>query len=239
MKHKLVKRLLIASLLVSALIVTSITTAYANEDEESVDVGDPPSGENVIRNENEVEIDIDTPASVTGERMEGNGTVVDFTTSGSKAFYTIVDNDQQTFYLIIDMDKPQNNVYFLSDINRAELGVAAANTPDDQARVAPTPPNGMEEPELALESEDVTGTTSGTDTDDNNLGFLLTVVVIGIVGAFAYFFLVVKKKQTKNKSEDNAVMSEDYEDDFEGDMYEEDFYEEDHTETEQQQQEDR
>lgn len=231
MKGKLIQRIMIAILLVSSFAIAPISSDYVNaeeqdkkEKEETKEVqepGEPPSGENVIGKEEEVEIDIDTPASVTGEKMEGNGTVVDFTTNGSKAFYTIVDNEQQVFYLIIDMDKTDNNVYFLSEINRSELsgGDATAN----QNNVAPTPPAGVEQPEQEVQSE--------TGTSDNNMGFLLTVIIIGLVGAVAYYFLVVKKKQNKNATseDDEDEMTEDYEDDFEEDYYEE---EENVTETE-------
>src|SRR5699024_8787390 len=41
----------------------------------------------------EQEIKAETPASVTGQKVEGTGTVTDFVTSGSKAFYTITDSD--------------------------------------------------------------------------------------------------------------------------------------------------
>lgn len=243
MKGKLIKRIMIASLLVSSFAIAPIGSAYANaepnkeeqkaenakekeqdkkekeetkevqepENETPKNIGDPPSGENVVGKEKEVEIDIDTPASVTGERMEGNGTVVDFSTTGSRAFYTIVDNDQQVFYLIIDMDKTDNNVYFLSDINRAELDGATTANQNDQANVAPTPPADVEQPEQEVQSE--------TETSDNNMGFLFTVLILGLVGAVGYYFLVVKKKQNKNTSEDDDEMTEDYDDDFEEDYY--------------------
>lgn len=246
MKGKLIKRTIIASLLVSSLAIAPISSVYANENDkptkqeqttekakakekekeekakqetnqveepkqpETQSIPEPPSGENVVGQEEEVEIDIDTPASVTGERMEGNGTVVDFSTSGSKAFYTIVDDDQQVFYLIIDMDKTQNNVYFLSEINRGELSGVTA---EDKNNVAPTPPNGVEEPEKEIQPE--------KEKDDNNLGFLLTILILGGIGAVAYYFLVIKKKQNKNESDlDEDEMSEDYEDDFEEDYLE-------------------
>ncbi|MFP3722671.1 DUF4366 domain-containing protein [Niallia circulans] len=229
MKGKLIKRTMIASLLVSSLAIAPISSVYAKENEkpkeeqtdkkqetnkneeakksENQSIPEPPSGENVVGKEEEVEVDIDTPASVTGERMEGNGTVVDFTTSGSKAFYTIVDDDQQVFYLIIDMDKTENNVYFLSEINRGELG----GQKTDENNVAPTPPNNVKEPEKEIKSE---------ETENNNLGFLLIVLIIGGIGAVAYYFLVIKKKQNKNNKEDDMAedeMPEDYEDDFEED----------------------
>jgi hypothetical protein len=148
-----------------------------------------------------VELDIETPASVTGEKMEGNGTVVDFTTSGSRAFYTIVDSNQQVFYLVIDMDKTENNVYFLSDISKSELeGVPAGEN------VSPVPT-----PEQDLESAKL------EEPKESGNGFLIMVLLVAAVGVAAYYFLVIKKRQGKGNNEDEDdedMMEENYEDDM-------------------------
>ncbi|MGR5993235.1 CD1107 family mobile element protein [Bacillus cereus] len=79
---------------------------------------------------------------MNGKKVDGTGTVTDFTTSGSKAFYTINDKDNNVFYLIIDLDKTQNNVYFLSDVKKTTLdGTATATTSKDGASVKPNVPN--------------------------------------------------------------------------------------------------
>ncbi|WP_186672951.1 CD1107 family mobile element protein [Sporosarcina sp. BP05] len=150
-----------------------------------------------------VELDIETPASVTGEKMEGNGTVVDFTTSGSKAFYTIVDSEQQVFYLIIDMDKTENNVYFLSDISKSKL----EGVPAGKENAPPIPAPGQE-----LES------AIAAEPKESGNGFLLLVLLVAAVGVTAYYFLVIKKKQGKGNNEDDEddedMMEEKYEDDM-------------------------
>lgn len=165
--------------------------------------GDPPSGENVQANEVIEEIEAQTPASVTGETMQGNGTVVDYTTSGSKAFYTIVDTEQNTFYLIIDMDKTQNNVYFLKDVNQSDLEGVATSVNEG---VAPTPPPNLTEPETEVEPEE---TNSG-------LGFGLIVLLLAAIGVAAYYFLVMRKRhQNKDDNTEDDEMEEYYDDDFE------------------------
>lgn len=167
--------------------------------------GDPPSGENVQANEVIEEIEAQTPASVTGETMQGNGTVVDYTTSGSKAFYTIVDTEQNTFYLIIDMDKTQNNVYFLKEVKQSDLdGVATTNDSVNEG-VAPTPPPNLTEPEAEVQPEE---TNSG-------LGFGLIVLLLAAIGVAAYYFLVMRKRhQNKNDDTEDDEMDEYYDDDF-------------------------
>lgn len=176
------------------------------------DVAQPPSAPpnadlNVKTNGNAKKvtekIEVETPASVTGEKMQGTGTVVDFTTTGSKAFYTIVDNDHQTFYLIIDLDKTDNNVYFLSDINKETL--EGANV----GEVAPPPPPVVDNDEDKKPQE----------KESSNVGFYF--ILIAMIGGIAVVYYLRKKKQ------DNADQ-DDYEDDFEdgNDDYENDFEDE-------------
>lgn len=177
------------------------------------DVAQPPSAPpnadlNVKTNGNAKKvtekIEVETPASVTGEKMQGTGTVVDFTTTGSKAFYTIVDNDHQTFYLIIDLDKTDNNVYFLSDINKETL--EGANV----GEVAPPPP-----PPVVDNDED----KKPQEKESSNVGFYF--ILIAMIGGIAVVYYLRKKKQ------DNADQ-DDYEDDFEdgNDDFENDFEDE-------------
>lgn len=165
--------------------------------------GDPPSGQNVKENEVIEEIDAQTPASVTGETMQGNGTVVDYTTSGSKAFYTITDTEQNTFYLIIDMDKTQNNVYFLKNVNESDLN----NVPTINEGIAPTPPINMPEPEAVQEES------------NSGLGFTIIVLLIAALGVAAYYFLYMRKRhQHTAEDNDDDEMDEHYDDRFDDEL---------------------
>lgn len=159
-------------------------------------VAEPPSGPDVNIETIEEKIEIDTPASVTGQKFEGTGTVTDFSTSGSKAFYTITDRNSQVYYLIIDLDKTANNVYFLSDINKSELE-------GDTEIVAPIP-------EPQVESAVV------EEPKESGSGFLLFVLLLAGVGVAAYYFLVMKKKHAQGNTDD------DDEDDENMDNYEDD-----------------
>lgn len=198
-----------------------------NEDTEkqtkNENIPDPPRDESLIGDEEDVkEIEIETPSSVTGEKMEGTGTVVDFSTTGARAFYTIVDNDNNTFYLMIDMDKADNNVYFLSDVNQEQLGSeSASSSKSDNKNII----NDQENNETEKEDEETQQAVATEKKDDkkdesSNLMFTLIVVLVGVVGAFGYYFLVVKKKNAKNASDDpydeDDEMLEIYEDE---DMY--------------------
>lgn len=211
----LLKKSLVSTLFASSLFLVSInstndvviaatqTPPVAPSTEQPA--GDPPSGENVEANEVIEEIEAQTPASVTGETMQGNGTVVDYTTSGSKAFYTIVDTEQNTFYLIIDMDKTQNNVYFLKDVKQSDLD-GVATTSNSSESVAPTPPPNLAEPEAEVQPEE----------SNSGLGFALIVLLLAGIGVAAYYFLVMRKRhQNKEEETEDDEMSEYYDDDFE------------------------
>ncbi|MHB0803832.1 DUF4366 domain-containing protein, partial [Bacillus thuringiensis] len=149
--------------------------------------------------------------------VDGTGTVTDFTTSGSKAFYTINDKDNNVFYLIIDLDKTQNNVYFLSDVKKTTLdGTATATTSKDGASVKPNVPNQKQ----AEADKTIANTQSALEKpkeESNNNSFLLIVLVIAGVGVTLYYFLVMKKKKKKkNQNEEEEGMEDgQYEDRFE------------------------
>lgn len=221
------KKVLLATMLFSSILFLgfpSINLAYAKGNSESVeakekekkeeekakvaaeekaeekgDVAEPPSGPDVNRDEVTETVDIETPASVTGQKIDGTGTITDFSTSGSKAFYTITDSDQKVFYLIIDLDKTDNNVYFLSDINKSELSGPAESE------------NTIQQPAEQVESANMEA-----PKEESGNGFLIAVLLIAVVGVVAYYFLVMKKRQGRGneEDEDNEEMNEDYEDNF-------------------------
>lgn len=194
------------------------------EDEDKKQNVPKPPNENVTGEEEIVPVEIETPASVTGEKMEGQGTVVDFSTTGERAFYTIVDNENETYYLIIDMDKSENNVYFLSDVNKAEIS-SMANSTDQKERIIPESQTNEETTdEVSDESTAETALSSKEapeKEENNNVGFMITVVVIALAGAFAYYFTTKKKKakegsetQTEELGDEDDLES--YQDDFLG-----------------------
>ncbi|PET96721.1 hypothetical protein CN527_20930 [Bacillus cereus] len=222
---KLTKRSFFATALMCSLSFASVSNfAYAEEKKaetpkvtENKPVGEPPSGPDVKAEKKEQEVEAQTPASVNGKKVDGTGTVTDFTTSGSKAFYTITDKDSNVFYLIVDLDKTQNNVYFLSDVKKTSLdGTATASK--DGASAKPNVPN-----QKLAEADKTTANAQPAaekpKEESNNNSFLLIVLALAGVGVALYYFLVMKKKKNQNKAnEDEEVMEDDY--------YEESFEEE-------------
>lgn len=222
---KRTKRLFLATVFICSLLFASVSNfAYAEEKKaetpkvtENKSVGEPPSGPDVKGEKKEQEVEAQTPASVNGKKVDGTGTVTDFTTSGSKAFYTITDKDSNVFYLIVDLDKTQNNVYFLSDVKKTTLdGTATATASKDGASVKPNVPNQKQ----AEADKTIANTQSALEQpkeESNNDSFLLIVLIIAVVGVTLYYFLVMKKKnKKKNQNEEEEGMKDgNYEDHFE------------------------
>lgn len=179
-----------------------------DEDNESPELYN--NDENLDQSKRNVEVikkPIETPASVTGEKYQGSGTVTDFTTTGSKAFYTIKGTDNSVFYIVIDMDKTEDNVYFLSEINGEELTleeVSSQSQPEPQSKPEPEP-----EPQSQSENE----VNENADVNLTPLIFFV-LVVIGIV-LYYLFFGKLKKfnpllngKKQKNDKEDKEDKKE-------------------------------
>lgn len=141
-------------------------------------------------------VEANTPASVTGEKFQGTGTVTDFSTSGSKAFYTIKDKDQNVFYLIIDMDKTDNNVYFLSDISKANM--------ETQGQTNSSQASNQQQTQQSVENQ--VKPTQEKKSSSNS--FLWIVLVVAGGGLAGYYFLVFKKKQGQNNSENTTEAGE-------------------------------
>lgn len=161
-------------------------------DEEN-DSPDLPSGENKDQSDRfkeTIKKPMETPASVNGEIYNGSGTVVDFTTTGSKAFYTVKGADNSSiYYIVIDMDKTENNVYFLSEINGEELSLNEVTSQNS---------NQLEEAKPELPEENPKKKSNQNPT--------LFIVIIGAIALFAYQFFFGKLKNlnplNKKKEED-------------------------------------
>lgn len=170
-------------------------------DEEN-DSPDLPSGENKDQSDRfkeTIKKPMETPASVNGEIYNGSGTVVDFTTTGSKAFYTVKGADNSSiYYIVIDMDKTENNVYFLSEINGEELSLNEVTSQNS---------NQPEEAKPELPEENPKKKSNQNPT--------LFIVIIGAIALFGYQFFFGKLKNlnplNKKKEEEDLPSNEAHE----------------------------
>jgi len=152
-----------------------------------------------------------------GDIPPGVGTVVDvFHDEIGRKFYTIQTPAGNTFYLIIDFTRQNENVYFLDAVNERDLLALAEKGDNAQpgGNISAIPdPNGNN-----------TSDPPGNPTDpkpeptDNGSNFmtLLVVLVVLIGGGAGYYFKIYRKKK------DNEIRDEyeDEPDDYAGDDYE-------------------
>lgn len=153
-----------------------------------------------------IQVPIEAPASVTGEKYQGSGTVIDFTSTGSKAFYTIQAKDKSVYYLIIDLDKTENNVYFLSEINGEELSlkeVTAENRPQ------------------GISTQIFPQQMTSQPNESKSGAWFYIFVLMGSVGFVAWYYL--KKIKPKQGTKNAMTNDEDL-------YFDEDFYDEEYEE---------
>ena len=120
---------------------------------------------------------------------DGTGTVVDNATDeDGKEFFTITTPSENVFYLIIDRQRTEENVYFLNAVTEKDLLALAEADPEPEAPEPVTQPEPDPEPvaEPDPEPEKDTGFPVG------NLLMIAAVLLVG--GGAAYYFKVYRPK---------------------------------------------
>ncbi len=134
---------------------------------------------------------------------DGTGTVVDNATDeDGKEFFTITTPSENVFYLVIDRQRTENNVYFLNAVTESDLMALAEADPEPEV----TEPVVEPEPEPVTEPEPQPEKESGF-----GLGNLLMIVAVLLVGGgAAYYFKVYRPKQeAASADEDDYDYDED------------------------------
>lgn len=181
------------------------TVAYASGGEETPEVTEAPATSETTSDPNPF-----TPA--------GTGTVVNTATDeDGKQFYTITTPDENVFYLVIDLQREQDNVYFLNAVTEKDLLALAEkseDTEENETTSITTP-----EPESDSETDINSGTASETSAEPeqkNNPTMLLLVLAVVLIGGGAgYYFKIYRPKQ------EQAALAGDEFDEYEVDPYDE------------------
>lgn len=201
---------------------TAPTSATATVTDYQSTVSDTSSGETETTETPDTEIAIsDTD---TG-RIQGD--IVSSTVKGGKEFYTIRTKSGKIFYLIVDMDKTDDNVYLLTEVGENDLlnftDSDTVTLPQNQAVMESSLPLEIveQEPETEPEEKEPEEGAKPAERTRNNSGTILLMVLalVGVGGGY-YFLKFVRGKK------------ESFEYDDEDEDEEETAYEEDDTETE-------
>ena len=201
---------------------TAPTSATATVTDYQSTVNDTSSGETETTDTSDTEIAIsDTD---TG-RIQGD--IISSTVKEGKEFYTIRTKSGKIFYLIVDMDKTDDNVYLLTEVSENDLlnftDTDTVTLPQNQAVMESSLPLEIveQEPETELEEKEPEEEAKPEEKTANNSGTILLMVLalVGVGGGYYYLKFVRGKKES-------------FEYDDEDEDEEEIAYEEDDTETE-------
>lgn len=170
MRNKLFRRAAVLTAALLSLTCMSVT-AYAQSSEPTEET--PP------------------PAETTAKPFtpDGTGTVVDNATDqDGKEFFTITTPSENVFYLVIDRQRGQENVYFLNAVTENDLLALAEPSPEPEPTEPVTQPEPSPEPspEPEPEPEKEAGFPLG------NLLIVALVLLAG--GGAAYYFKVYRPK---------------------------------------------
>lgn len=181
------------------------TVAYASGGEETPEVTEAPATSETTSDPNPF-----TPA--------GTGTVVNTATDeDGKQFYTITTPDENVFYLVIDLQRETDNVYFLNAVTEKDLLALAEkseDTEENETAVVSTPePDSDSETDISSETSLETSTEPEQKSNPTMLLLVLAVVLIG--GGAGYYFKIYRPKQ------EQAALAEDEFDEYEADPYDE------------------
>ena len=181
------------------------TVAYASGGEETPEVTEAPAASETTSDPNPF-----TPA--------GTGTVVNTATDeDGKQFYTITTPDENVFYLVIDLQRETDNVYFLNAVTEEDLLALAEKSEDTEenetaAISTPEPESGSE---TDISSETSLETSAEPEQKSNTTMLLLVLAVVIIGGGAGYYFKIYRPKQ------EQAALAEDEFDEYEADPYDE------------------
>ena len=149
----------------------------------------------------------DQDSEVNTLTPEGQGTVLDSVTDDEgKEFFTITTADESVFYLVIDRQKTEENVYFLNAVTVADL-LALAEASGEDLTTAITPaaePAADTEPEPEPEPEKESGSGGA-------LVLILLLAALGGGGAFAYIKFIKPKQGAKVSADPDDYEFEDEE----------------------------
>ena len=184
---------MMAALCVAFLLTISFSTvAYAGGGEPTPEPTETPAPEPIAA------LNPFTPA--------GTGTVVDNATDeDGKEFFTIMTPNENVFYLVIDRQREQGNVYFLNAVTEKDL-LALAEQSEETEEVTPTPPVTPEPT-----SEPIPETEPTPEKGDNMSMMIFVVLAILVGGGAGYYFKIYRPKQEQAVSADDDY--NEYEDD--------------------------
>lgn len=125
----------------------------------------------------------------------GTGEVMDNAKDGDgKEFFTIKTKSDNVFYLIVDRQRENDNVYLLNAVSESDLVALAEKGEDTSVSAVPEPePEPTEQTEPAAETEEVK-----TSSNNNSSAVILIFIAVLAAGGIGYYIKIYKPKHSDN-----------------------------------------
>lgn len=137
---------------------------------------------------------------------DGNAILVDQASDkDGKEFYTFTSPAGNQFFLIIDKQRSDNNVYFLDYVTEKDLiSLAKKDKENPLITETPEPETKQPEPEIKEEKpEEKPVEEEKSEKKQNNTGMVLILLLVTVgVGIAAYYFKILKPKQELDAADD-------------------------------------
>lgn len=181
----------------------------------------------------------------SSEKKDGEGNT-EVNKEKGKEFYTIQTKNEKVFYLIIDRDGEEEEVYFLTEISENDL----LNTTTDNSEILPKNSAALEsaipvsegalsnnnienskkdKADGATEEDAVEDTTEAQEekapNKENPIGTYMMIGIAALAVIGGYYFKVIRKKKEDFLEEDEEDDEEEYEEEEESEDTEDDFFE--------------
>lgn len=227
MKNKII------AALAAAVVCLSCTSVYANS---SGAPSEAYSGYSALNN-----ITLSDAASPTATpkpsrtiSAEGTGHVVDnITDSENLQFISVTAKDGSVFFVVIDKQNTNDNVYFLNKVDISDLEALAEDntlTSAPTATVTPAPSAAASPEPEEQKKEDTEQKQTKTPVSSTMLILILAVIAAAVIGGY-YVKVVIPKKKLEQADD---LEDFDFEDSEDGEeiINEDDIYSEDDTDME-------
>ncbi|MDL2232160.1 DUF4366 domain-containing protein [Ruminococcaceae bacterium OttesenSCG-928-L11] len=145
---------------------------------------------------------------------DGTGTVIENSvkTPDEREFFTITTDSGHDYYVVVDKQKTDKNVYLLSEVTDADLmGLAKSTTTEDALPPDPAP---VVTPEPEPEPEP-TPPADPTPKKSGGVNPIVILVLVAAAGAAGWYFKIYKPKQDSyDDTWDDADTDDGFDDDF-------------------------
>lgn len=134
---------------------------------------------------------------------------------GEFQFIAVTTRDQDTFYVIIDHSKAENNVYFLNEVDTYDLKALLSKNTESSGNGSNSSNSDEEEGVAADEEEDEAEEKStSSSTSDDMTGIILIVGVAALAG-IGFVIYKIKKGGFGKKNSQPDLLDDDFDDDDE------------------------